>query len=145
MKQRLDIRAAAAADLPVAVEMLRAAGLPTQDLLSRNLALVAEDETGVQGVIGLETFGDVALLRSLVVSLHARGQGVGCLLVKSLELLARERGIDELWLLTTDADAYFSCLGFVSRQRERAPAVIRDSQEFAALCPDDAVLMSKSL
>lgn len=145
MSGHLDIRRATKHDLPAATEMLGRAGLPTEDLSSRHLALVAEDEAGIRGVIGLETFRDVGLLRSLVVSPNARGEGVGCLLVKSLELLARERGIVELWLLTIDADAFFSNLNFGIRSREDAPRVIQTSEEFSALCPDDAVLMSKSL
>jgi len=145
MTGHVHIRAATGSDLSIAIEMLGSAGLPTQDLLIDHLALVAESEAGVAGVIGLETFGDVGLLRSLIVSPNARGDGIGRLLVKSLELSARKRGIRELWLLTTDASQFFSKLNFEVRQREFAPGVIRGSQEFSALCPDDAVLMSKSL
>ncbi len=141
----MDIRAATDGDLAAAIEMLDMAGLPTRDLSSRHLALVAESETGIAGVIGLEAFGDVGLLRSLIVSPNVRGGGVGYSLVKSLELLAREHGIEELWLLTIDADAFFSKLNFNVRRREHAPDAIQGSEEFSALCPDDAVLMSKSL
>jgi len=145
MTERVHIRAATGSDLSIAIEMLDLAGLPTQDLSIRHLALVAESEASVAGVVGLETFGNVGLLRSLIVSPNARGGGIGRLLVKSLELSARKRGIRELWLLTIDADQFFSKLNFEVRQREFAPEVIRGSQEFSALCPDDAVLMSKSL
>jgi len=145
MSGGLDIREATERDLPVAIDMLIRAGLPTQDLSSQHLALVAEGEAGIRGVIGLEPCGDAALLRSLVVAPDARGEGVGCLLVTSLELLARERGIHELWLLTIDADAFFSTLKFRVRPRDAAPQAIRASEEFSALCPGDAVLMSKAL
>lgn len=145
MTKRVHIRAATENDLPIAIEMLAMAGLPTQDLSTGHLALVADSEAGVAGIIGLETFGEVGLLRSLIVSPKARGGGIGRLLVESLQLSARERGIEELWLLTNDADQFFSKLNFEVRQREFAPEVIRCSQEFSALCPDDAVLMSKAL
>jgi len=139
------IRAATGSDLSIAIEMLGLAGLPTRDLSIRHLALVAESEAGIVGVVGLETFGDVGLLRSLIVSPNARGSGIGRLLVESLELSARKRSIRELWLLTVDADQFFSKLNYEVRQRAFAPEVIRNSQEFSALCPDDAVLMTKSL
>jgi amino-acid N-acetyltransferase len=140
---RIDIRPATPRDLPSAIELLRSAGLPTEDLTAEHLALVAEGEAGVLGVIGLEAFGDIGLLRSLVVSPLARGAGVGRSLVAALESAARKRGIAELWLLTQDADAFFSKSSFCVRKRDAAPEAIRGSEEFSRLCPDDAVLMSK--
>ncbi len=139
------IRNATAADLSFATEQLGAAGLPTGDLTTAHLALAADGEAGLAGVIGLERFGDVALLRSLVVSPPARGAGVGRALVQALESSARAQGIRELWLLTIDADVFFSGLGFGERDRTSAPDAIRGSAEFSSLCPADAVLMSKRL
>ncbi len=140
-----EIRPATANDLPAAIELLRNAGLPTDDLTTRHLALIAEGGAGMLGVIGLEEFDAVGLLRSLVVSPLARGEGVGRALVEALESSAHARGINELWLLTIDADLYFSKAGFSVRNRGAAPAAIRGSKEFSSLCPDDAVLMSKRL
>ena len=115
MKMPVNIRLATARDLPRAIVLLRRTELPTADLEARQLALVAESEAGVLGVIGLEVFDDVGLLRSLVVSPRARGEGVGRALVDALESLARERGIAELWLLTVDADAFFATSGYSVR------------------------------
>jgi len=143
LNMHVRIRQATAGDLPRAIELLSAADLPTEDLAPAHLALIAEGEVGILGVIGMELFGEVALLRSLVVSPLARREGVGHSLVKALESSARERGIHELWLLTIDADVFFLNLGFSKRERGNAPDAIRDSAEFSSLCPDDAVLMSK--
>ncbi|MDH3490965.1 MAG: arsenic resistance N-acetyltransferase ArsN2 [Gammaproteobacteria bacterium] len=140
-----EIRPATVSDLPVAIELLRKAGLPTEDLTTRQLALVAEGGAGMLAVIGMEEFGAIGLLRSLLVSPLARGEGVGRALVEALEVSAHARGIAELWLLTIDADPYFSNLGFSVRNRDVAPAAIRGSKEFSSLCPDNAVLMSKHL
>lgn len=139
----INIRPATPRDLPTAIELLRSAGLPTEDLTAENLALVAEGDAGVLGIIGLEAFADVGLLRSLVVSPLARRAGVGRSLVAALELSAHKRGIAELWLLTQDADVFFSKLRFRARKRDAVPESIRGSEEFSRLCPDDAVLMSK--
>ncbi|MGI9235446.1 MAG: arsenic resistance N-acetyltransferase ArsN2 [Woeseiaceae bacterium] len=139
------IRAANPDDLPSALALLQEAELPTEDLSPEHLALVAEGEAGVLGVIGIERFGDVALLRSLVVSPGARAEGIGRKLVAALELLAVERDTRQLWLLTIDASDYFSRQGFTVRLRAEVPEPIKNSAEFSSLCPGDAVLMSKEL
>lgn len=140
----MNIRAASGRDVASALELLRQAELPTADLTAENLALIAEDASGTLGIIGLENFGDVGLLRSLVVRPSARARGIGRSLAAALEHLAHGLGISELWLLTMDADKYFRGLGFTARNRVDAPAAIRGSEEFSTLCPADAVLMSKA-
>jgi len=139
----IDVRLATSGDLPAAIEMLRQAGLPTTDLTAAHLALVAEREQTTLGVIGLQACGEFGLLRSLVVAPAVHGQGVGRCLVEALEQVAHERGIAELWLLTIDADPFFSSLDYRVRDRTDAPAEVRATDEFSSLCPGDAVLMSK--
>lgn len=145
MKDGGRIRTATALDLPAAVELLRNAALPVADLSAERLAFVAYKQQEMQGVIGLESFENVGLLRSLVVSRAARGSGIGAALVAALEAVCRVRGIRELWLLTIDADAFFAKLGYVVCSRDAAPEAIRDTAEFSGLCPSDAALMSKEL
>ena len=53
--------------------------------------------------------------------------------------------MDELWLLTIDADAWFARLGYTTQARAFAPPEIQQTEEFASLCPGDAVLMMKKL
>lgn len=142
---RFEVRPASAEDLPAAIDLLKQARLPTEDLSSAHLALMADGDRGPLAVIGMQSYDHIALLRSLVVSPLARGEGIGKTLVAALEAAAIERGTRELWLLTIDADAFFSKLGFSVRRREDAPAAIRDSVEFSSLCPADAILMSKCL
>ena len=139
------IRAAAAGDLDSVSTLLASAGLPVEDLAANLLALVAEADGNVIGGIGVERFAAVGLLRSLVVAPAARQGGVGARLVEALEADCRRSGCAELWLLTIDADAWFAARGYLRRERRDAPDAIRTTQEFSELCPDDAVLMSKSL
>lgn len=138
------IRSSRPSDLDAAVRLLSDAGLPLDDLTAEHLALVAEEHGELHGLIGLEFFGDVGLLRSLVVASHSRGRGLGQMLVSALEAHARDCGVAELWLLTIDADAFFERLGYGIRRRDAAPGAIRGTAEFSTLCPADAVLMSKS-
>jgi len=141
----LAIRPASAADLATTIELIEKAGLPVADLSVEKLAFVAEKNDLFQGVIGQESFGSVALLRSLVVSTDARGAGIGPALVTALEIACLADGVHELWLLTIDADRFFAKLGYVIRDRTDAPETIRNTEEFSGLCPGDAVLMSKRL
>ena len=125
--------------------LLQAEGLPAEDLDADMLAFVAEANGLPRGAIGIEVFGSVGLLRSLVVAEELRGAGWGRFLVERLEALARRQGVAELWLLTIDADVWFEKLGYRATGRERAPAAIAATAEFSSLCPADAVLMTKRL
>lgn len=144
---RLHIRPANGSDLDRAKVWLCAAGLPVEDLTADHLAqfLVAMENDNAVGMIGLEQFGVAGLLRSLVVDKGSRGAGVGRQLVAALESAALENGAKELWLLTIDADLFFTRLGYAVADRADAPTVIRETAEFSSLCPGDAVLMYKKL
>ena len=144
----MNIRGAASKDWQAIHDLLIAAGLPTEDLGPDRLSefLVASDaDDDLVAAIGLEQFGEIGLLRSLVVSETARAGGAGRRLVAALEEHARSLGESELWLLTIDADGYFAKLGYMVRERTDAPAEIRETREFSGLCPGDAALMSKKL
>ncbi|MDH3846768.1 MAG: arsenic resistance N-acetyltransferase ArsN2 [Gammaproteobacteria bacterium] len=143
----LAIRVARAADLAAATSLLRAAGLPVEDF-SEDLVgnfLVASTGPSVVGCIGLEPLSNVGLLRSLAVDPDFRDGGVGRMLVRELEAHASRLGINELWLLTIDADGFFSRLDYRVQERDKAPAAIRRTAEFSLLCPDDAILMKKTI
>ena len=147
MTPAIPIRPAVAADLDAARSWLAAAGLPSEDLTAAHMAdfLVALGEQRAVGMIGIEQFAAVGLLRSLVVDPHCRNAGLGRQLVDALEKIAADRGITELWLLTIDAEQYFVGCGYETRPRADAPAAIQETPEFASLCPGDAVLMRKHL
>lgn len=142
---RHDIRVFRSDDFAACRELIAAASLPVADLSAERLALVAESDGEINGVIGLEAFGDTGLLRSLSVAPAARRNGTGRALVEALEAHAAEQSIRELWLLTIDADGYFEKLGYECRARQDAPAAIAATEEFSGLCPADSVLMSKRL
>ena len=141
----MQFRKPAEQDLEQVVALLAAADLPTADLTPAHLALVADDDGIISGAVGIEHYGEVALLRSLVVAPGARGTGVGRRLVDALEANARGAGVLELWLLTIDADPFFARLGYGVERRDAAPPAIRATEEFSSLCPGNAVLMRKAL
>lgn len=129
------------------IALLTQCGLPTQDLTPAHLKhflACARDDT-LMGVIGLESFGATALLRSLAVAEEARVQGCGKALVAALEAQAARQGVTDLYLLTNTAERFFLARGYRSIARSEAPTAIATSREFSSLCPDSAVLMIKAL
>lgn len=143
----MDIRPALPGDLPLAKTWLQSAGLPTADLKDVHMQnfLIASAGDAPVGMIGVEEYANCGLLRSLIVDESCRGSGVGERLIAALEERTARHGLQSLWLLTIDADAYFSRLGYAEMPRHEAPQAIQDSAEFSSLCPGDAVLMCKRL
>jgi amino-acid N-acetyltransferase len=98
-----------------------------------------------KGVVGLEIYDKVALLRSLAVAADSRGNGCGKALVAQAERHARCLGVTEIYLLTTTAAQFFERLGYKRTNRQSAPDPIRQTEEFAALCPSSSAFMVKTL
>lgn len=126
----------------IGISLLNEAGLPTKDLPGKTILYAGYTAGQVVGIIGLERYGETALLRSLVIRIRERGKGYGKRLVQELSNEARKEGISVLWLLTDSAPSFFTELGFSTRNRIDAPESIRASQEFSSLCPDTAICMS---
>jgi amino-acid N-acetyltransferase len=133
--------------LDAVIRLLQQADLPTEDLTESHCAhfFYAGPATAPTGVVGLEIFGDVALLRSLVVSPSRRGTGEGTLLLRHAEDAARSRGVREVYLLTTTAEGFFGKHGYQRAARESAPASIRGTREFAGICPASSAFMMRTL
>jgi amino-acid N-acetyltransferase len=138
------LRPAAPTDFPTVLALLRRADLPV-DGISTGLAdfIVAEMGGGLVGVIGLEVYGEAALLRSAAVQEGRRGSGIGRALVRGILELARRRGVRDVYLLTTTAEHYFPKFGFTQVDRASAAESIQASAEFQGACPDTAVLMRR--
>jgi N-acetylglutamate synthase-like GNAT family acetyltransferase len=146
MGEELSLRAATNDDLPAMVALLAAEGLP-EDGVATGLAHfhVLDDGNGVVAAAGIEPHGSSALLRSVVVAPAHRGRGLARRLTERMVQHARGLGHDSLYLLTMDADRYFSGLGFTRVARDQAPDEIRRCQQFREQCPDSAVLMHMAI
>ena len=133
--------------LQVAVRLLREANLPTEDLTDSHVEhfSFAGPAAEPTGLVGLEVFGDVGLLRSLVVAADRRGHGDGQRLLAHAETQARSSGVRTLYLLTTTAETFFARHGYARLSREDAPAAIRSTREFAGICPASSAFMGKVL
>jgi amino-acid N-acetyltransferase len=54
---------------------------------------------------------------------------------------ARERGVEQVFLLTETAPVFFGRLGFSDVDRAAVPDTIRATVEFASACPASARVM----
>ncbi len=126
------------------IRLLRQHQLPVNDLgPDQALFLLMEEGKGV-GTGGLEMFDDCVLLRSVSVDSSRQGKGYGAFITRELESYAAGKGIGCLYLLTTTADRFFARQGYTVVSREAVPAAIRQTAEFAALCPATVVVMKKA-
>ena len=126
---------------------LRKAGLPADDVEAPDRLFWRFETADLVpvGFGGLEIHGKDALLRSVVTLPPIRGQGLGAAIVAVLEVEARVLGCRAVWLLTTTAADYFADLGYAACERADVPPSIRESRQFAALCPASATVMTKRL
>jgi amino-acid N-acetyltransferase len=129
------------------IRLLESAALPTSDLADEHMQdfFYVGPASAPIGIVGVQLFGAVALLRSLVVIEEHRARGLGRDLVEHAELHARERGATAIYLLTTTAERFFRSRGYTATPRDSAPAAIRATPEFAGLCPASSAFLSKPL
>jgi len=105
--------------------------------------ILARSQSTIIGVIGLELYERVALLRSMAVASDFRRTGIGTALYERMLAHAHTLNIRELYLLTTTAGDFFTRRGFMVMERNLAPEALRSSIEFRKLCPDSAICMVK--
>jgi amino-acid N-acetyltransferase len=133
-------------DLAAICRLLDSAGLPTAgvaDHLSRFIVMM--DEDSLVGTVGLEVYGDRALLRSLAVHPAHRRQGRGEALFQAVMSLAGRLKIREVYLLTETAEPFFRRRGFTRIDRAEVPAEVRTSVEFVSCCPASAACMRRGV
>ena len=127
--------------------LLTEAQLPVADLASsHSLNLLGIRDGGrLLGVVGVEVYGSVGLLRSLAVEPAHRKSGLGVSLVSNAETWAAEQGVETLYLLTTTAAQFFARRGYEAAPRSEAPAAIAATAQFSDLCPASSTFMRKVL
>ncbi len=128
------------------IALLTAEKLPVADLPEplENFA-VSKQGDDVTGVIGLEIYGDYALLRSLAVNSKFRNQGIADGLLHHIEKLAAAKNLKAVYLLTETAPGYFIRKGYQTITRADVPAEVQQSSEFSHVCPQSAIVMQKFL
>ena len=140
------IRVATRADLDDIAALLTASDLPTAGIHEDICGfLVAEHNSRIVGVVGMEKHGRYGLLRSTAVAAEWRGHGVAKQLVDRIITEAERQGVNALYLLTTTAERYFPSFGFDVIARDSAPQEIKASGEFREVCCASATVMCLTL
>ncbi len=148
MADSISIRPAdAIADLPAVSQLLAEARLvpitPDDQFGPQYILALAGDK--VIGVAGIEVYGSEGLLRSVCLVPQYRSLRLGAALVENRIQWARGQGLSALYLLTTTASKYWPRFGFVTIERNNAPASIAQSHERDGACPAESTAMKLDL
>ncbi|WP_430506024.1 arsenic resistance N-acetyltransferase ArsN2 [Haloparvum sp. PAK95] len=142
----VQLEPAAGSDLDDVRSLLRANDLPAADVGANADSIYRViDEGDLVGLGGVERYGTVGLLRSVVVTEANRGEGYGTAICDALEAQARSTGVETLFLLTTTATEFFRERGYEPAERTAVPESIRQTNEFTDLCPETAACLRKDL
>lgn len=141
------IRRAKKDDLEAVSALLQNSKLPLEGVAEAfdNFILAEGNGIHIVGAAGVEVYGRVALLRSVVVAPAWQGYGVGRALTGEILSRARARNIDNIFLLTTTAENFFPSFGFQRIEREDIPPELEQSAELRGACPASAIVMKLSL
>jgi amino-acid N-acetyltransferase len=133
-------------DIPAILALLECNGLPLDGFLDHaRTALVACAGESVVGSATLELYGTAALLRSVAVDTSLRGQRLGQQLTRAALELARQHGVETVYLLTETAGDFFPRFGFHPIERSAVNAAVQQSVEFTSACPISAQVLALSL
>ncbi|MCP4445600.1 MAG: GNAT family N-acetyltransferase [Myxococcales bacterium] len=116
------------------IGLLEKLGLGVADIDEEKMSefFALENEDGVMGCVGLEVFGEDAVLRSLAVAPAGRGIGYGWMLADTAIDMARFRGVKRLYLITAKASDFFAAKhGFRIVDLSTAPESVSGSTTFA--------------
>ena len=140
------IERATRSDLPDVLRLLARHQLPLADVDHHiDTMVVARNDGRVVGVAGLELYAEGALLRSVAVDPALQGRRVGHQLTEAALAMARDHGVENVFLLTTTAEGFFPKFGFAPIHRNDVPASVQSSVEFHSACPTSAVVMRKGM
>lgn len=143
----MNITLASQSDFEPILALLQSSNLPTTDLTENHLSqfYVATDTNKIVGVAGLEIYDACGLLRSVAVADSHRNLHIAQKLTSTIEHHAKEAGLEQIFLITTTADAYFSKHNYQKLNRDEVPLAIAQTSQFSGLCPSSAIVMSKKL
>lgn len=129
------VRLAKKNDMINMLQLLEKANLNTEGL-AENLDnfLVVEDvrqsEPYVVGMVGLEIYGDLGILRSLVLRSESWNSKVGVELLSLIIGYGWKKGLREIYLMTQISQDFFEYWGFVEVTWDDLPEHLRQSSQF---------------
>jgi amino-acid N-acetyltransferase len=107
--------------------------------------MVAKRAKKIVGVIGVEVYGRVGLLRSMCVDRAYRGQGIARMLHRKILVYVQMRKVGRLYVFTLYAEKFASKLGFHKIEKKRIPKSIRLTWQFRGSRRYPVVCMTKKI
>lgn len=145
-KTQLVLKKATPGIVPALQRFLTDMKLPVSDLPADLSGFtLAFDGDELVGAAGMELLGRIGLLRSVAVAETHRSKQLGRQLFAAALDHARGHGVQEVFLITNTADAYFEKNGFQRVDRGEVPDEIAETAQFSGLCPSSAVVMKKRI
>ena len=146
--RNITITDASSDDLRDILDLLSRVQLP-HDGVAENLNdfLLAKDESSrLIATIGMESYGNTALLRSAAVAPEYQGCGIGSQLTEKLLERATNNGVERVVLLTSTASEFFARrFGFCETSRTVFDKELAGSSEWNLPRCSSAVCMSLDL
>jgi amino-acid N-acetyltransferase len=143
--KRLTLTLIAKKEKSQALQFLEKHNLPTIDIDDSVELYGYYDHQKLLATIGLQAYNTEGLLRSVCVDIALQKEGFGSKILKTFEAKLHEKGIQNLYLLTTTAEDFFQKNNYIVIARDIVPEVIRQTAEFKGVCPASAIVMKKSL
>jgi amino-acid N-acetyltransferase len=139
----LTLKLAINEEFDIALKLLENNQLPTSDIGDNVELYTVYDHQNLIGTIGLEAFKSEGLLRSVCLDFEVQNKGYGSQMLAIFEEKIREKGIQNLYLLTTTAQKFFQKNNYQTISREDVSEAIRQTAEFKGVCPSSAIVMKK--
>lgn len=143
-------RQAVSSDVDAVRELLRERGLPASELhanLMGGFLVVVKHAEEIIGCIGVQRFGQAALVCCVAVSASTENGGLECLSLRTIERSCHMQGVSELRLPTTNAARFVEACGYALADKEAAPETMQSIEEFvsSSLCKRSVLEKSSRL
>ncbi len=144
-RKTANIRPPVEQELPLLQRWLTDEGLADDQLHKLPLLRVLEQEGDIAALAGIEAHEGFGILRSVLVRKPYRGRGLAATLVRALHELARQQGLNHIYLITEGAAGFFRQLGYVSLPLEQTPEAVQAFRSHQCRCAPCAVAMHLAL
>jgi amino-acid N-acetyltransferase len=141
--ENLTIKLATNQELEKALALLENNQLPTSDIAENVELYTVYNNENLIGTIGLEVFNTEGLLRSVSLDSTVQYKGFGTQILAIFEAKIKEKGIQNLYLLTTTAQGFFQKNNYQTISRDEVSDAIKETAEFKSVCPSSAIVMKK--
>ena len=132
------------ADRDAVYLLLQQNDLPSDGVPSKQATfLVLEEKEEIIGCGALIPMGKFGVLRSVAIRKDRQTKGYGHLLLDRLQSIAALHNVDELFLLTVNASAFFTKMGFTHSGQLETPLKIQQSELWEKPCCSSAETMKK--